>query len=427
MSKASPIQHIPSNLSLSDEILKEAASRFGTPLYIYDAHLMQHRWNLLSSILPEDTVVYYSVKANPNIWIIDAFQELGASFEVASAGELTAALRAGVSPTSIIFVGPGKSRQELEDAVARRLGAIVAESRREVKDLQVLSRVRSTKTRVVLRVNPGRGRGMISMGGATQFGMEPHAALDVLINTDRYSNLEIIGLHAYLGTGILDLEVLLRHTHMVLQTADELQRMSGKELEFIDVGGGLGIPYYSGDEAPDWQALTAPLCAVIDEYRQDHPGTDVLAFESGRFLVGPSGVFLTQVLYLKESQGRFFAVLDGGTSVFGGDDPYRGFRPTPVRVLARRVAPSHPITLCGPLCTTADRLAVDTLLPVPDVGDLVAFYQAGAYKLTASPGLFLSHGFPCEILMQGDRFRLIRKRTTPDQFLASQPEPPRSA
>ena len=422
MSKNPPNQHIPGNLKLSDQILVEAAREFGTPLYVYDAAMMEQRWRRLRSILPDNVAVYYSVKANPNLSIIDVFRRQGASFEIASSGELAAVFRVGVSPTNLIFVGPGKSKEELEEAVTSDLGVIAAESRREVENLQVLSRLYGRKTRVALRINPGRGKGTIAMGGTTQFGMEPKIALGALIDASNYTDLEIIGIHAYLGTGILNWEVVLEHTQMILRVADELQQKSSNEFRFIDVGGGLGIPYYDGDEEPGWDALRAPLANLIDEYLRKHPQTETLAVESGRFLVGPSGVFLARVLDVKLSGDKWFAILDGGTNVFGGDNRYRGFRPTPVRVLGNESTTAQPLTLCGPLCTSADQLAVDTLLPLPGIGDLVAFYQAGAYGLTASPGLFLSRGFTCEVLVHdGRRLSLIRERPTPEQFLMAQP------
>ena len=234
------------------------------------------------------------------------------------------------------------------------------------------------------------------MGGATQFGMEPDNALSVLIDANAYTNLEFIGLHGYLGTGILDWKIVLEHAQVILQVAETLQRESNREFSFIDIGGGFGIPYYDFDEPPDWDALHIPLANLVREYLRKHPQTKTFAVESGRFLIGPSGVFLTRVLDVKVSRGKWFVVLDGGINVFGYDNRYRGFRPTPIRVLDCVDTKVQPITLCGPLCTSADRLATDILLPLPNIGGLVVFYQAGAYELTASPGLFLSHGFPCE-------------------------------
>lgn len=420
MAKIAPNQHIPVGLALTDEVLVRAASRFGTPMYVYDSAQMEHRWNWLRGILPSNSVVFYSVKANPNVRIISAFRKLGASCEVASLGELTAALAAGVSTCDMIFVGPGKTQRELEFAVTHDLGAVVAESTCEVLRLLALSETHGCRVRVALRVNPGRGKGSIRMGGATQFGMESEAALGLLRATFGSASLTIVGLHAYLGTGILTWQEVLENTQSILQMADYLQQNSGQELTFIDVGGGFGIPYFDRESEPDWDALIIPLADLVDQYRLKHPCTKTFAFESGRFLIGPAGVLVTSVVDVKHREDMCFVILDGGINIFGGEDQYRGFRPPPVRVLCEDGRANEAITLCGPLCTPADRLAVDTLLPLPRSGELVAFYQAGAYRFTASPGLFLSHGFPCEVLAHEGQLSLIRERMTPERFLADQ-------
>ncbi len=421
MSKVPPNKHIPLGLRLSDHVLAEAARKFGTPLYVYDSSMMEQSWNRLRGILPDNVVIYYSVKANPNLNIIDIFQRLGAFFEVASAGELVAVKRIGVPPSHVSFVGPGKSQYELKYAVANDGIIIVAESRREADDLEALSLMYGKKTRIALRINPGRGRGAIAMGGATQFGMEPEEAINLLTKVNDYAHLDFIGLHAYLGTGILDWKIVLKHTEMIFQVAEQLQRQSNLKFIFVDIGGGFGIPYYDGDEEPDWNALHVPLTKLIGEYLQAHPWTERIAVESGRFLIGPSGVFLTRVVDVKSSAGSWFVILDGGTNAFNYDNRYRGYRPTPIRVLGCEDTRVQPVTLCGPLCTSADRLAADTLLPLPKIGDLVVFYQAGAYGLTASPGLFLSHGFPCEVLTQEGQLSLIRERFTTEYILRNQP------
>lgn len=420
MYKLPPNQHIPKNL-VGDDTLSEAASKFGTPLYLYDGALMERRWNTLRSFLPKNVIIYYSAKANPNVWIINLFRKLGASCEIASHGELAAALRAGISPSDVIFVGPGKSQYELAHAISQDLAAIVVESRRELEDVQALSRRQKRRTRIALRINPGRGSGSIRMGGITQFGMDVELVLGILKDAFEFIDVEIVGLHAYLGTGILKWEEVFEHTELILQTADYLQEQSNQELTFVDLGGGFGIPYFDRDEETDWNALTEPLTKLLNEYLKKHPQTETVAVESGRFLIGPAGVFLTRVVDVKQVGIKWFVILDGGINIFGGEDRYRGFRPTPSRVVSGEGRKKGPVTLCGPLCTSADRLAVDTLLPIPRIGDLVAFYQAGAYRFTASPGLFLSHGFPCEVLAHDGHLSLIRDRMTPDHFLMDQP------
>ena len=408
MCKLPPNHHIPSGLYISDEVVSEAASRFGTPIYLYDDTTLHQCWDLLSASLPENTVIYYSVKANPNVTIIDRFRQLEAHFEIASLGELMATACAGVAPSEIIFVGPGKSPRELEYAVRRGLEAIVAESKREVRDLQILSDVLDLRTRVALRVNPGFGRGSLAMGGATQFGMDPTTALSILLNAGNYDKLDLIGIHGYLGARILDWRVICEHSRLILEIADDLQQKSGVEFSFIDIGGGFGIPCYKKEQSLDLEALRIGLTELADQYCREHPQTEGIRVESGRFLVGPCGIFVSRVLDVKVSLNQRFVILDGGVNVFGGHDLYLGSRPSPVRVLGRRGDPEA-FTLCGPLCTPTDRLAANVCLPKPEVGDLVIFYLAGAYGLTASPGLFLSHGFPSEVLLCNGDLLLIRK------------------
>lgn len=432
--KIPPNQHIPTGLTLSDEDLVQAARKHGSPMYLYDAAVARQRWQLLRSILPGDSTLFYSVKANPNVHVIDIFRQLGASCEVASAGEIASALRAGVASDRLIFVGPGKSRGELEYAMAQNLGMIVVESSSEIDLLVALSQTSGNSVRVALRVNPGRGSGRLSMGGTTQFGMGIDTTLALLKRFRRSNDVDVLGLHAYLGTSILDWRQIVENTRSILEMAEYLEQESGAEVRFIDVGGGFGIPYFDGESELDTSALARPLADVVHQYREKRSHRPTVAFESGRFLIGPAGIFVATVLDVKRRDDRCFVILDGGINAFGGEDYYRGFRPPPVRILCRDADGSEPVTLCGPLCTPADRLAVDTLLPPPRVGDVVAFYQAGAYRFTASPGLFLSHGFPCEVLVDGGRLSRIRERMVPEDFLRGQiavpvserldPEPP---
>jgi diaminopimelate decarboxylase len=190
--------------------------------------------------------------------------------------------------------------------------------------------------------------------------------------------------------------------------------------EFIDMGGGFGIPYYETESTLDLPALRTALLDLIDQYCRKYPATSMIAVESGRFLVGSAGVFVARVIDVKTCRGQCFVVLDGGINVFGGYDRYAGARPTPIRVAGADDRSSETLTLCGPLCTPLDRLAANVVLPMPRIGDLIIFYLAGAYGCTASPGLFLSHGFPAEVMVMGEDLALIRRRMPPDDFFLDQ-------
>jgi diaminopimelate decarboxylase len=419
MAKNIPYHLIPKDLSLTDETITHGAERFGTPLYIYDQSMLEKNWKELTNHLPDAVKVYYSVKANPSLAIIQTFAKLGANFEVASIGELKAVQRVGVSPSHIIFVGPGKTNYELQYAIEKQVNVIVSESPREVYNIQAFAQNLQQIARVALRINPGRGKGMLSMGGLTQFGMDRNSALDILQDS-KLSNIEVVGIQGFLGTQLLDWKVIEEHSRLILNIADDLQQSSRKLFSFIDLGGGFGIPYHEADKPLNLFELHKTLTNLLDEYSHIYPTTETIAVESGRFLVGSSGIFVTRVLDIKGDQEQYFVVLDGGINAFGGYDRYAGSRPIPIRILDSKNNDKKTITLCGPLCTPLDRLAANVLMRLPKDRSLVVFYLAGAYGYSASPGLFLSHGYPCEVLANREKLTLIRPRISPDEFVLNQ-------
>ena len=420
MAKNIPLYLIPQDLALTDKIILDSAEQFGTPLFIYDGKKLESSWKDLVNHLPEEIKIYYSVKANPSLAIIQIFDKLGANFEVASIGELKSVLQVGVSPSKIIFLGPGKTPAELRYAIEKQIYAIVSESAREVHDIQAYSNDFGQTTRIALRINAGQGKGMLAMGGETQFGMDPATALRILEDKHHLSNIEIIGIHGYLGTQILDWKVIIEHSRRILETADELQQKSGQLFSCIDLGGGFGIPYHENDASLNLQDLHAGLSDLLAGYVAKYPSIKNIAVESGRFLVGSSGVFVARVLDVKKSNEQYFVILDGGINVFGGFDRYVGSRPAPIRLLEKEGSEEKTVTLCGPLCTPLDRLAANILSPLPKNGSLIVFYLAGAYGYSASPGLFLSHGYPSEILVSPAEYFLIRQRLSPAEFIAGQ-------
>jgi len=420
MAKNIPLHLVPQDLSLTDKIILEVADQFGTPLFIYDRQKLESNWKDLVNHLPREIKIYYSVKANPSLAILQIFDKLGANFEVASIGELKSVLQVGVSSSRIIFIGPGKTAAELQYAIKKQIYAIVSEARREVYDIQAYSHDFGQNTRIALRINPGQGKGMLAMGGETQFGMDPVTALSILQDEIHLSNIEILGIHGYLGTQILDWRAIINHSHQLLDIADELQQKSGKLFSFIDLGGGFGIPYHETDSSLNLKELHAGLLDLIGKYIEKFPSIRNIAVESGRFLVGSSGVFVARVLDIKKSNEQYFVILDGGINAFGGFDRYVGSRPTPIRLLEKENSEENSVTLCGPLCTPLDRLAANILSPLPKNNSLIVFYLAGAYGYSASPGLFLSHGYPSEILISQDKSFVIRQRMSLDELIAHQ-------
>lgn len=412
---------------------EQIARDYGTPVYVYDGAALTGALSRLRGALPDGTDVFYSLKANPNLGVCGLLAAAGACAEVSSATELITALRAGVPPGDIIFLGPGKSRAELEACVDAGLRAVVAESVAELDELDGIAAAAGVRQPVLIRVNPERspGRSRLTMGGKPrQFGIDEAALLDAGPALAARPHLDIAGFHAYLGTRVLDASAVIEATAMILDMAQRLSAATGIALRTVDVGGGLGVAYFDGEADPDLTELRDGLARVTAPFRQRHPGTRLL-FEAGRYLAADAGTYVVQVRYVKESMGKRFAVTDGGThqhAAAGGSGSFvqRNF---PVRLLSRPPSASgDPWQLTGPLCTPHDLLARDVPLGDLRPGDLLGIGRSGAYGPSASPVMFLSHGHPAEVLVAHDgTAHLVRERDEPADLLARQHPLPQPA
>jgi diaminopimelate decarboxylase len=394
------------------------AAEHGTPLYVYGAELMDRALERLRAALPPRVEIAYSVKANPNPALLRRFLARGLGLEVASAGELTLARHAGCPPARIVFAGPGKTDAELALALDEGIAEIHVESLGECERLAALARRRGRPAPVAIRVNPSAEAqgGAMRMGGRPgPFGVDEEALDDVLACVLGDGALELRGLHVYSGTQILAHEVLAGQYGKALALARRVARRAGRPLATLDLGGGLGVPYVSGEPELDLDALREALTGVMGGLESDPwLATTRLLVEPGRFLVAEAGVYVTRVVDVKRSKGKTFVVLDGGmhhhlaASGNLGQVIKRNFPVALVGKLGK--APTETADLVGPLCTPLDTLARELPVPAPEVGDLVGVFQSGAYGLTASPTGFLSHPAPAEVLVERGVARLIRRR-----------------
>jgi diaminopimelate decarboxylase len=405
----------------------ELARRYGTPLFVYDGAMLVERYRTLRERLDPAVDLCYSLKANPNVAVCALLHSLGAGAEVSSLSELHTALRAGVPSADIVFPGPGKSPDELVACLDAGVYAIVCESIGELDLVERLARERGTRARVAIRVNPEfsvRSTTLAMGGKPRQFGIDEaqlrHAGGDFL---RRYPHVDVIGVHIYMGTRLLDAGVVVENTTRILEVARDLANLLGFPLEFVDVGGGLGVPYFEGEADLDLDVLVSGLNRVFDGYRTGSPGTR-LVMELGRYLVAPAGTYLVGVRYTKTSQGQRFAVTDGGThhhlpAVGIGSFVKRDF---PI-FLANRDGRGDEVaqwTVAGPLCTPNDTLGRSVELPELRTGDLIGVRYSGAYGPTASPVLFLGHGYPAEVLVHDGTAYLVHERDEPTDLLARQ-------
>jgi diaminopimelate decarboxylase len=402
------------------------AERFGTPLYVYDSAALAAGYDALRSALHPALELFYSLKANPNVSVCARLAALGAGAEVSSLVELTTARRAGVHPDDLLFVGPGKSEEELAACLRERLLVTVCESVEELRRLDELARRHSTVVPVALRVNPSfavKGSRLTMGGRPRQFGIDEAELLARPEAVVRFRGLRLAGVHVYLGTRILDEGLVVENTRRILDLARRLADRLDFPLDVVDIGGGLGVAYFDGERDLSVPDLAAGLNPLVAAFRAAHPHTR-LVMELGRYLTAPAGTYVTRVRYVKTSMGERFAVLDGGThhhmaAVGTGSYVHRNF---PIHRLGPgpgRGEP-EPWQLAGPLCTPNDVLGRNVLLPRLRPGDLVGVRRSGAYGASASPGWFLSHGFPAEVLVHDGVAHLVRERDRPQDLLGRQ-------
>lgn len=393
--------------------VREIVSEVGSPAYIYDGAVMRGAYRRLAAALDGFAAIYYSAKANPACNVIRLFLEEGAGVEIASLGEYHAAIAAGARPERILFAGPGKRHGELAAVIEGGIGEIHIEGLDEIERLRAIGK----PVRASLRINPVPAVqvGAMRMGGkATAFGFDEEDLNAAIAAVAAVPNIELVGIHVYGGTQILDATALTESWRHAITLAARVARASGKPLATVDLGGGLGIPYYEGDRPLDLDAVAAAIPDLTALMRSEPLLAGARAIvEPGRFLAGTAGLYVSEINAVKTSRGVRFLVLEGGMNhhlAASGNLGQVIKRNYPVVAPARMTAsPDLPATVVGPLCTPLDTLARDTGLPELRAGDLLAVLQSGAYGLTASPVHFLSHSPPVEVLVEDGRIERIER------------------
>lgn len=401
------------------------AQQYGTPLFVYDSLALTGALRELQGALQPGTKVIHSLRANPNISVVGLLAGHGAAAEVSSLVELRTAVLADVDPGEIIFLGPGKSRDELHACVSSGIYAVVAESHEELAELDRIASAQAVRQRVLLRVGPpsiGRNDGQAYGVTLGQFGMDEAQLADALPLADRYPALDFAGVHACLATHVLDPEMAVDNTARSLELAERVAATTHIGLDAVHVGGGLDAARFDGDPDPDLALLADGMERVVGAFRTRHPHTRLL-FEAGQYLTTRAGVYVVRVRHVKESLGQRFAVVDGGTHQHVADGPTAASAPRtfPVRLLNRTgTGSTGSWQLTCPLCTPSDTVLKRAALPPLRPGDLVGFERCGAFGPTAAPGLFLRHGFPAEVLVHQGEAYLIRDRDEPSDLLRKQ-------
>ena len=396
---------VAGQLSVGGVPLDRLAARVGsTPFFAYDRDLITGRVQRLRAALTPRISLGYAVKANPMPAVVHHLAGLVDALDVASAGEMRVALDTPIGADRVSFAGPGKTDDELTQAVAAGV-TVELESAGEAARVVAAGDRLGIRPRVAVRVNPDfqvKGSGMRMGGGPQQFGIDAEQVPTLLARLGA-QDVDVLGFHVFAGSQNLNAEILMeaqtRTVNLVLQLADD----APGPVRYVNLGGGFGVPYFAQDQPLDLERVGSHLADLVATRIDPRLPEAKVVIELGRYLVAESGVYVTRVVDRKDSRGRTYLVVDGGMHhqlAASGNFGQVIRRNYPIAIGTRMDRPNEEtVQVVGCLCTPLDMLGDKVDLPRGDVGDLVVIFQAGAYGYTASPTAFLSHPAPLEVLV----------------------------
>ncbi len=391
--------------------LEEIAAKAGTPCYVYSAAGILERFRAYDEAFgdAQPHTVCYAVKANSNLAILQLLAKAGAGFDLVSGGELYRVLKAGGDPAKVVFSGVGKSFDEIEYALASGIFSFNSESEPELEWINAAAVKLGKKARVALRVNPDVNASTheyISTGlKEHKFGIDIALAEEVYVRAARtLPGLTLDNVSCHIGSQILDPSSLLEALDRVLALIERL-RAAGLPISHIDLGGGLGIPYKPGEEAPS-------IRAYVEKIRAKLAGRGLHAtIEPGRSIVAESGALISRVLLNKRNGAKLFTIVDAAMNDLLRPSLYKAYHAIqPVR----EAGPDTPVVqadIVGPVCESGDFLAKDRDLPALAAGDLIAVRNAGAYGFVMASN-YNSRPRAAEVLVDGASWRVVRERET---------------
>ncbi len=401
-----------------DEVpLSSLAEKFGTPLYVYSARFIRERYAAFDKAFQKAPhTICYAVKANSNLSILRMLARMGSGFDIVSAGELERVRRAHAAAVRrVVFSGVGKTAPEIDRAIQSNLLLFNVESEGELQLLAERAAKLKKKVRFALRVNPdvfAETHPYISTGlREHKFGIDIQRAPEIYCQAAHNQYLEIAGVSVHIGSQITSVEPFAAAMQRVAELIGQLSR-AGHKIKYVDAGGGLGIPYQKDAQFDFHQRIGQYAEAIASALR---PLNVHILLEPGRAIVGPAGALLTRVLYTKQNGGKRFLIVDAAMNDLIRPSLYKAHHEI-VGVERSNDSGSAKFDVVGPVCETGDFFARDRELPEMKDGDLVAILDTGAYGLSLSSN-YNSRPRPAEVLVDGRKTKLVRKRETMEYLL----------
>ncbi|MGE5445744.1 MAG: diaminopimelate decarboxylase [Ignavibacteriales bacterium] len=390
---------------VEDVPIKEIADAVGTPCYVYSNSALEGDFDVFRDAFSDiNPLICFSVKANSNLAILRTYANLKIGFDVVSGGELFRVLRAGGEPSKVVFSGVGKTEEEMKSAIEAGILFFNVESVEELHLLNNVAKGIGKKARIALRVNPDidpKTHPYISTGlQKSKFGIEIGKAVDVYKEAARMEGIEVVGIDAHIGSQIFQLEPFVESLKKLIELGDTLGE-EGINIQYVDIGGGLGISYKEGEMPPHPKEYADVIKREISgiPYR--------LVLEPGRALIGNAGILLTKVLYVKRGASKKFVVVDAAMNDLIRPAFYDSYHE--IVTADESLGDEETVDVVGPVCESGDFFAKDRGLPKVKRGDLIAILSAGAYGFTMSSNYNTRPRVP-EVMVRGEEFFVVRER-----------------
>ncbi|KJJ85070.1 diaminopimelate decarboxylase [Candidatus Omnitrophus magneticus] len=399
-------------LYCEDVSILDIVKDYSTPFYLYSHRtIVDHFLKIKNAFSAIDPLICFSMKANSNLNICKALLNEGCGLDIVSGGELYKALKIGCPPSKIVYASVGKTEEEIETAIRKKIFSFNVESIPELIMIDTVARRLKTKPRVALRVNPDvkpDTHDYITTGTKEKkFGIDFKTAEDIFDNANKYSNVSIKGLHVHIGSQITDVEPFITSLKKVLDFVEK----GNIGLEWLNIGGGFGIMYHdeSAKTAEDFARAIIPILKARNLK---------IILEPGRFIVGSGGILVCKVLYVKTGvTGKNFAIIDAGMNDLIRPSLYKAYHE--VLPVAKLDTTSLVYDVVGPICESGDYLALDRSLPKLSSGEYLAVMSAGAYGYTMASN-YNSRPRPAEIMVIDGHVKIIRRAETYKNLIAGE-------
>lgn len=401
-------------LYAEDIPLERLAEEVGTPFYCYSTATLERHYRVFADAFEGvDALVCFAVKANSNIAVLKTLAQQGAGADVVSSGELKRALVAGVPADKIVFSGVGKTREELTDALNAGVMQINVESEPELEALNEIALSLGVLAPVSIRVNPdvdAKTHAKITTGlSENKFGIEWTRAHEVYSRGRDMAGIDLVGVAVHIGSQLIDLTPF-RNAYIRMRDLVAILRSNGHNIQRLDLGGGLGIPY-DGSKTPSPQAYAEVIKDTVGDLNCR------IMLEPGRVIAGNAGILVTKVVYMKEGATRTFAIVDAAMNDLMRPSLYEAYHEIVPVTESASDAKQTDIDIVGPICETGDTFGTKRPMSALKAGDLLAVRTAGAYGAVMS-GTYNTRPLVPEILVRGGDYTVVRRRLSVDDMLA---------